>query len=135
MRESLRDQLVRIARFGVAGVFAAGVDMAVLQGAVALGLDLYSGRVASYLAAATAAWILNRQIAFADRKSDALLPEWLRYLAANSLGGLVNYAVYAALVTVSALFATYPFLAVAAGSLSGLLVNFNMSQQFVFGRR
>lgn len=123
----------RFVRFTVTGVVAAGVDMAVLTLFVRwIEFDLYSARVASYLAAATTAWWMNRRTSFADRSSSNRALEWLRYLAANLLGGTINYAVYAALVSASALFAQHPFLAVAAGSLSGLLSNFAMSQRYVF---
>jgi putative flippase GtrA len=123
----------RFIRFAITGVVAAGVDMAVLTLCVRwIGLDLYSARVASYLAAATTAWWINRRISFADRSSSNRAREWLRYLAANLLGGIINYAVYAVLVSASAVFAQHPLLAVAAGSLSGLLSNFAMSQRYVF---
>lgn len=123
----------RFLRFAAAGVVAAGVDMAAVELAVrVLGLDLYSARVLSYLAAATAAWWLNRRISFNDRLSSNRLAEWARYLAANLLGGLINYGVYAVLVTFVPVFAAYPFMAVAIGSLAGLVANFAMSQRFVF---
>lgn len=123
----------RFLRFAAVGVVAAGVDMAAVELAVRmLGLDLYSARVLSYLCAATAAWWLNRRIAFADRSSSNRLAEWARYLAANLLGGLINYGVYAVLVTVLPVFAAHPFLAVAVGSLAGMMANFAMSQRFVF---
>jgi putative flippase GtrA len=123
----------RFLRFAAVGVVAAGVDMAAVELAVRLlGLDLYSARVLSYLCAATAAWWLNRRIAFADRSSNNRLAEWARYLAANLLGGLINYGVYAVLVTALPVFAAHPFLAVGVGSLAGMMANFAMSQRFVF---
>lgn len=123
----------RFIRFAAVGVIAAGVDMAAVELAVrVLGLDLYSARLFSYLAAATSAWWLNRSIAFADRSSSNRLAEWARYLAANLLGGVINYGVYALLVTALPLFAAHPFLAVAVGSLAGMVANFAMSQRFVF---
>ena len=54
---SLRESTGQFLRFAVVGVLAFLVDASVLQAALALGLDPYSGRVASYLCAATAALI------------------------------------------------------------------------------
>jgi putative flippase GtrA len=58
----------------------------------------------------------------------------LRYLAANAIGGLANYATYALLVATVEPVRRWPVLAVAAGSVAGLLLNFFLSRRFVFGR-
>jgi len=92
----------------------------------------YLGRVVSYLAAASAGWWLNRCFTFASR--GARRREWLRYLIANLGGGLTNYTVYAVLIALAPLCRAHPVLAVAAGSLSGLVLNFAASRRFVFGR-
>jgi len=49
-------------------------------------------------------------------------------------GGLVNYLVYATLVTFSATAHTHPVLGVAAGSLAGMVFNFTISKLLVFRR-
>jgi putative flippase GtrA len=90
----------------------------------------YLGRVVSYLAAGSAGWWLNRRFTFASR--GARQREWLRYLTANLAGGTANYAVYAALVAWVPLCRAHPTIAVAAGSLAGLVFNFTMSRRFVF---
>lgn len=131
-----RDKISRLFRFGVTGVLAAGVDMGVLHlGTSLLGLNLYWGRLLSYLIAASFAWYLNRRITFTDRRDQSVFGEWLKYLVANSLGGAINYSVYAVLVSSMDVFYQHPYLAVGVGSLAGLAANFTMSQQFVFGRR
>ena len=90
----------------------------------------YLGRAVSYTAAATAGWWLNRRYTFGP--GGARWRQWLRYLVANLSGGLANYAVYAALIALSPLCRAYPAAAVAAGSLTGLLLNFAASRRFVF---
>jgi putative flippase GtrA len=130
MTRTLKSQFVRFAAVGVAGLV---VDTAVLYGVLALGAGLYSGRLVSYFAAATATWALNRRFTFGAHHNDAgKLAQWAKFLAANALGGLVNYGVYAALVATSPLVATMPVIAVGAGSLAGLAVNFTLSRRFVF---
>ncbi len=124
-------EFLRVVMVGAAGFF---VDAGALMVATtALGLGLYSGRVFSYLCAATFTWILNRRFTFAKTDEVAVI-QWLRFLGANALGGAVNYGVYAVLVTFSAVAAATPVLGVAAGSAAGLIFNFMVSKYWVFRR-
>ncbi|MCA0202484.1 MAG: GtrA family protein [Proteobacteria bacterium] len=121
-------------RFVIVGAAGFVVDAGALMFATsALGLGLYSGRVFSYLCAATFTWICNRRFTFAGTAQPAIV-QWLRFLGANAIGGAVNYGVYAAVVTLSVLGARFPVLGVAAGSAAGLLFNFAVSKYWVFRR-
>ena len=125
----------RFLRFCLVGAIAAGVDMAVVETLIrGLGMDPYSSRVVSYLAAATVAWALNRRLTFADRATDGALAQWARYLGTNLAGALLNYAVYALLVSGITGWHAPAFVAVACGSLAGLSINFAASSRFVFRR-
>jgi putative flippase GtrA len=140
--------LRQILTFGLIGVGGAVVDMATLWAAIHLaGLNPYAGRVVSFLAAATFTWWMNRTFTFRDASRRAALRQWARFIAANSLGGLVNYAIFAATVAfgpgVAAWLlggiwqvpdALWPFLGVAAGSLAGMVFNFVLSKFLVFRR-
>jgi putative flippase GtrA len=99
-----------------------------------LGTGPYLGRVISYLCAATATWFLNRHFTFADSRGERLLGEWLRFAAFNASGGLVNYGVYALCLHLLGQAQPIPLLGVAAGSLSGLVVNYTASRHLVFTR-
>lgn len=124
-------EFLRFVMVGAAGFL---VDAGALTFATSvLGLGLYSGRVFSYLCAATFTWICNRRFTFA-RTDDAAVVQWLRFLGANAIGGAVNYGVYAAVVAFSAVGAAYPVLGVAAGSVAGLIFNFAVSKYWVFRR-
>lgn len=129
MRSDVRAQFRSFAMVGVAGFL---VDSGTLYAVMALGAGHYTGRVISFLAAATSTWALNRRFTFHGRQDANRLAEWARFLAANSAGGLANYAVYALLVATSPLVAAQPVLGVAAGSISGLAVNFTLSRWLVF---
>jgi putative flippase GtrA len=61
--------------------------------------------------------------------------EWLKFLFFNLAGGAVNYAVYAAYVRVHGTAPIALVIGVAAGSLSGMIVNFLVSRHFVFTAR
>jgi putative flippase GtrA len=120
-------------RFGVIGTGGFIVDSTVLYIALhALKLDPYSGRLLSWFVAATFTWAMNRRFTFSDTRPP--VKQWLAFLAANAVGGIVNYAVYAALITFSATVAATPILGVAAGSIAGLFFNFTASKWVVFRR-
>lgn len=125
-----RAQFLRFALVGCAGFL---VDAAVLSAVLFLGADHYTGRIVSYLAAATSTWVLNRNYTFSAQRDARLLGEWGRFLAANAVGGLINWSTYALLVSVSAVVFAHPIIGVAAGSVAGLVVNFTLSRRFVFG--
>ena len=121
--------------FCVAGVIGLVVDTAVLY-ATAPWLGWYAARVVSFLAAATATWLVNRHYAFsthatAYRETGSILREYGRYLASMLVGGAVNYATYALIIT----WLKTPWaamLGVAAGSVTGLIFNFVGARYLVF---
>lgn len=123
----------QFARFGVVGVAGLVVDTAVLYGLIhGVAAGPYSARVASFLAAATATWALNRTYTFKGDHPGPWWRQWLAFLGANSFGAVVNYTTYAALITWSALVADIPALGVAAGSIAGMFLNFAASKKLVF---
>jgi putative flippase GtrA len=122
--------------FSIIGALGFLVDTAALYLAIGLmGAGLYGGRVISYLTAASVTWILNRCFTFQKQRSANWIAEWGRFLAANAIGGLINYATYAFLVTFYPVAAAQPVLGVAAGSAAGLTVNFTLSRYLVFRGR
>ncbi len=94
----------------------------------------YLGRIPSYLVAATTTWALNRRFTFADRRGGNAFAELARFLAANSLGGVLNYGTYVLLVSWSHFVHDMPVLGVAAGSLVGMTSNYVLSHRLVFRR-
>ena len=97
-------------RFGIVGAVGFVVDAGLLHLLLIWGLGPYSGRVVSFLAAATMTWILNRSFTFrrdspstadpAPMHSAAMHPagEWLAYLGVMVVGGMANYGTYAVAV-------------------------------------
>jgi len=125
---------LQLLRFALVGVVGFVVDAGCLQAYLALLPDhFFDGRAASYLAAATTTWACNRAFTFGASAGTAAW-QWGRFVLFNLSGGAVNYGVYAVLVETQPLVARYPVLAVAAGSLAGLGVNFIVSRKFVFRR-
>jgi putative flippase GtrA len=129
-----RPYVAQLARFATVGVVGLLVDTGVLliylrfvPGA------FFTGRAVSYLCAATATWALNRWFTFATPHPPSLR-EWGMFLLLNLSGGSINYLIYAALITSFTFAATYPAIAVFAGAVAGLGVNFTVSRRFVFAR-
>ena len=130
-RPTTRQSFLRFALVGVAGFI---VDASVLILALSLGADFYTGRLCSFFCAVTATWYMNRIYTFASR-DPRLLREWGHFVSANALGGLINYATYALLVTTVGLFASHPIAAVGVGSVAGLMWYFLASHHVVFAEK
>jgi putative flippase GtrA len=124
-----------ILRFAVIGALGMPVDWCVLQLMVHWGTGPYAGRVVSWFCAACFTWAGNRYFTFAATRARGVAgvaKEWLRFLAANAVGGLVNVGLYSVLVR----FAPPPLndltVALVLGVLLGLIFNFTLSKTIVF---
>jgi putative flippase GtrA len=129
--------LGQMLRFGMVGGIGFLVDAGVLTAMLTWGLGPYSGRVVSFLAAATTTFILNRSFTFRrDSRSDTHPAHaWLAYLGLMVIGGLVNYGTYAAAVALFEPVHRYPVIGVALGSIAGMAINFWTSKTMVFERK
>lgn len=128
-----RKHFSEIVRFGISGIAGFIVD----AGIVALFTQEFEigpivAQVIAFTVAVTVTWLINRHWTFAEHASERWLHEWTRYVAANSVGAVVNNGIYAILVLTLAVFAKNPVLAVAAGSMAGIGFNFSSSKLFVF---
>lgn len=120
----------QFALFALVGGAGFVVDAGVLVFLVdVLDVNVYVARVLSWLVAVTFTWRLNRSITFRSAGRHGAWQQWLKFVAANLGGGLINLTVSTLLIAVAD-FAPVP--AVACGSLSGLLWNFASSRRFVF---
>jgi putative flippase GtrA len=94
---------------------------------------LYIGGLAAYFFGATTTWFCNRMWTFRHLgRTDPWHVQWRRFLAANLGGFLINRGVYMMLVTFVAAAARQPVIAVVAGALAGMTLNFNLSRKIVF---
>lgn len=123
-------EMLTFAAIGVAGLLVDTVALYLVTFGV--GFDRYSGRVFSYLVAATFTWWANRTWTFTDASRRGAIRQWARFLIGNAPGGLVNYLMYATLVTFNAAAHNHPVLGIAAGSLAGMVFNFTVSKLLVF---
>jgi putative flippase GtrA len=121
-------------RFAVIGALGVPVDWVVLHAMIDAGLARDAARLIAWFCAATFTWVGNRYFTFAGQRAHgaAIFQEWLRFLGANSIGGVANVGTFFLLTH----FASPPFsgtnLAFACGVLVGLVFNFTLSKKLVF---
>lgn len=118
----------QLLRFCVVGTVGFVIDAAILQ-VLVLGAHAnpYAARVASFMLAASATWLMNRRYTFAASLEPTRI-EWLRYVGLMGLGALVNYGVFALCIAFWPSARAQPWLGVAAGSIASLGLNFTTSR-------
>ena len=124
----------RFAAFAGVGAVGFCIDAGVLLAITGLaGGGPYIGRVASFALAVTATWLLNRRWVFPDRAaSGGKGTEYGRYFTVQSIGALINLALYAGLIESLAMMAAYPVLALSIGAAVALGFNFLGARYLVF---
>jgi len=101
---------------------------------IGTGASRDAARLIAWFCAATFTWLGNRYFTFAKQRArgSAIFQEWLRFLGANSIGGVANVGTFFLLTH----FASPPFngtnLAFVCGVLVGLVFNFTLSKKLVF---
>jgi putative flippase GtrA len=118
--------------FGLVGLVGFLIDTATVY-AIRHTVGLYAAGLAAYFTAATGTWICNRLWTFRHlARTDPWHVQWGRFLTANLGGFAINRGVYVLLVTFWDLAARQPVIAVFAGALAGMTLNFNLSRKVVF---
>jgi putative flippase GtrA len=123
--------LVQFLRFGAVGGCGFVVDNATVYG-LRNWLGIYGAGIAAFGTAATVTWLLNRIWTFRGQGSGPAHRQWLLFVAANSLGFVLNRGTFALLVTFSPTAYDNPVIAVFAGTLAGMFLNFHLSRRLVF---
>jgi putative flippase GtrA len=124
--------LVQFGMFGLVGLIGFTADTGTVY-ALRHTVGLYVAGLAAYLSGATVTWFFNRRWTFRHVISaDPWYVQWRKFLAANLTGFVINRGVYALLVTFVDLAARQPVIAVFAGAVAGMTLNFNLSRKLVF---
>jgi putative flippase GtrA len=124
--------LVQFAMFGTVGLIGFAIDTATVY-ALRYAVGLYVAGLVAYFTAATGTWFCNRLWTFRHvSRSDPWHVQWRRFLAANLGGFVINRGLYALLVTFVDVAARQPVIAVFAGAVAGMTLNFNLSRKMVF---
>lgn len=127
--------LSQMMRFGVVGTIGFCVDGGVLVSLIQLGVDPYLARLMSFPVAVLATWWLNRVWTFAGRPGRPIAGQVTGYFAVQIIGALVNYLVYAAVLSTLDATSLNALLALAIGSIAGMTLNFLGARHIVFSDR
>lgn len=122
-------------RFAVVGTIGFLVDTGTLLVLVHLfGLSPLSGRVLSFIVAATTTFLLNHRFTF--RLDEGVsVRRWIYYVMTTAFGACINLGVYGAWIhehgsaTINLAFGT------ALGSLAAMIVNYGISSILIFRPR
>jgi putative flippase GtrA len=126
----------RLLKFLFAGGIGFIVDALVLSLLTTLvGWQPIPARIASFIAAASATWWINRHLAFAMQRAvttRATRDEYTRYLGTQSLGAAINLGLFASLLWRWPMLNRYPVIALAIASVCALFFNYFVMRRFVF---
>ena len=128
-----RDLASKFAGFFLAGAVGFVVDGGILY-ALKAPLGPYLARVVSFSVAVFATFLINRFVVFADRPHRSFFRSLGSYVAANGMGGLLNFAMYSGMVWSALPVIGAPMAAFAIASALALAFNFTMTNVFVFRR-
>lgn len=127
---SVGNQVRSFALVGAVGFIIDGGIMSLLHSVFAI--DLVPARIASFIAAVSTTWWLNRLRTFGDRQDARKVREWSRYTVVNSLGAAINMGIFFWLIDRFALLSDLPLLPLAIASAVALVFNFTASKHIAF---
>lgn len=126
----------RFLRFALVGAAGFLVNEAALWGALTiLHAGKYLAGLIAFAVAVTFTWWGNRKLTFGDRArhgATGMAIEWMQFVLANGAGFAINYSVYAVLITLAPFPFGIPYVALACGTIAGLILNFVLSSRIVF---
>lgn len=131
VKVKIPNEIKQIFLFCVVGIVGFIVDTAVLYLLKSI-LGLYGARGVSFISAVFSTWLLNRSITFKERRYTHWYQEFAYYFAYMIVGGVINLTIYMLLVAMSSTIAQYPIIGVAAGSVTGMMVNYLSSKFLIF---
>jgi len=95
-------------------------------------VNLYIAGTAGFLVAASANWGMNRLWTFRHKAHENAYRQWLKFLAANFIGFIINRGIFFTLISINYTCRHQPILPIIAGSVSALALNYFLSKRFVF---
>ena len=131
----IKSQFRKFLRFGMVGTTGFVIDISIytLLASVA-GVPHLVARGCSYWCSASWNWIWNRTFTFSDAEKTRKFPQWGKYLVMCLISFVPNWGTYYLLTTYIPFFMDYHQLALIAGVGAGMLFNFTMASQIIFGR-
>lgn len=117
-------------QFLVVGAMGTLVNLAALTALLSWHVPVRSAIALAILVAMTFNFLLNRRFSFSFARAGSWWPQYLRFVAASSLGALINYGV--TILALSRVPQMLPQVAALIGIAVGTLFNFAASRYLVF---
>lgn len=131
----LRSEGLTALKFAAVGGLGFLTDISVLHvGLRALHLSPFQARAISLTCAMQVTFLVNGLLVFRCLSVERCGRQWLAYMAANGLGNLINYAVFAALVASRLPQVSRNGWALVISSVIAYGFNFTCTRLMVFGR-
>jgi putative flippase GtrA len=127
-RSPLARQFLQFAIIGTAGFVW---DTCVVY-ATAPFVGKYAAGIISFVIVGSINWFANRFWTYRHLNHDAMHRQLVRFLIANGVGFVLNRGTYVGLIYTQPLFSAHLVLAIAAGGIAGMFVNFFLSRRLVF---
>jgi putative flippase GtrA len=108
------------------------VDGGLLTVLMDAGFDVLGARSVSFLSAVTCTWLLNRLWTFRLQGQPRVRREYASYLAAQTIGALINLAVFFVLIEIHPFLRDRPLIPLAFGAAVSLAFNYAVSRKYVF---
>ena len=124
----------RVARFAVVGSLGFAIDGGIMTALNALGdWSPVLARSISFPLALTLTWAVNRAWTFADRPKLPVGREYVLYAVVQTLGLIVNFSLFAALIRPASPLSTWhPIVALAVGAVVSMVLTYSACRLFVF---
>lgn len=123
-------------RFAIVGSLGFAVDGGALVVLVhGFGWSPFAARCVGFPLALTVTWVCNRLWTFEGGRDRAPAQQYGLYTLIQLAGLGINMAVFALLLWLSPLFAQWPVLALAAGSLAAMGFTYLASRRFAFASK
>ena len=96
----MRETIAQAARYLIGAFIALAVDATIVSVGMKSGVPVFAARMVALLAGVTITYFFNRRYTFAT-KSASTLSDWGRYVAAQSIGTALNFAISTGLLYLS----------------------------------
>jgi len=135
--------IAQFLRFATVGVKVSAIDAGLLYLLHwPFGINIYLSRVVSLGTAILAGYLLNRYFTFGGPQRGCFYRQMAGHFGVHLTGGLINYGVFSAVVTIGhaivtdkLLYSLLPLAGIWMGGVVGLLFNFVLSKKLVFHSR
>jgi len=132
-RAPSRETAGQIGRYLIGAIVALVLDATLVSLLLSAGLPIFGARTLGLMAGMTTTYFFNRRYTF-DVTHGASLHDWSRYLAAQSLGSALNFAVSSALLYLGSRVWWQVWAAIGVGAAVGFSVNFFIARRLLHRR-